>query len=92
MPRTATCVRKGNTTIRTEGGRTIVTLYATDVVIIDRNAGTVVYNTGGYRTPTTVDRMRGAAVQFSLPRPPSLAEWRKMSAQSVTLKLEGSTK
>lgn len=73
-------IRSGHTTIkRTMDGRYVVTLYATDIAtVFPGPMGWVVrYDTGGYKTPTTSRRMVEVAHHWSLPAPPSLAEWRK---------------
>ena len=83
MPRRSATLRPYHTVVRVEGEWTIVRLYTTDIVKF--RADRVIYYTGGYETPTTARRMEEAARQFHLPPPPSLAEWRRMGADTVTI-------
>jgi hypothetical protein len=53
-----------NTSIRTESGWTIVRYHLTDIVRF--NATTIILNSGGWITTTTVRKMNQAAQQFSL--------------------------
>jgi hypothetical protein len=59
-------IRRNNTAIREEGGKLIVRLYRTDIVTVDRAAGLVTFNTGGYDTPTTIRRMNEVAHHSNL--------------------------
>jgi hypothetical protein len=52
------------TSIRAEGGRTIVRYHNTDVVSFDSSL--IDLNTGGWKTATTKLRMNQAAAQFAL--------------------------
>lgn len=84
MPRCSATVRPYNTTVGTlDDGTMYVQLYRT--IIATWGETTVTYRTGGWTTTTTVRRMEEAARQFGLPMPPSLAEWRRMKEDSITI-------
>lgn len=58
-------MKKNNTRVTTDAdGNKVVTLYRTPVVTFNEN--TIILNTGGFRTPTTKDRMNQAAIDFRL--------------------------
>lgn len=57
-------VKTGNTKIRNENGKTIVKLYATDIVTFDDKE--IYLNTGGYMTSTTKDRMNSTSKKYGL--------------------------
>ncbi len=83
----------GNTKVVDLGTLLRVYLYDTCIVTVHRRAlkdGTpphVTYCTGGFDTPTTIRRMQQAAIEYRLPSPPSLADWRKMSVDEITIPL-----
>lgn len=59
-------IGKKKTTVRTENGKTTVTLYSTAVLIHDPAAKTATLNSGGYETNTTKTRINQASNQFGL--------------------------
>jgi len=60
-------IKTGNTTVRFQDGRTIVSLYATDIVDIDTSDNTITLNTGGWNTVTTKERMNAVLSAFDSP-------------------------
>lgn len=57
-------IGKGNTTIKTENGKTTVRYHATDVVTFDKRR--IILNSGGWYTKSTKDRLNQTAAQFAL--------------------------
>ena len=60
-------IKTGNTTVRFQDGRTIVSLYATDIVDIGTSDNTITLNTGGWNTVTTKERMNAVLSAFDSP-------------------------
>lgn len=63
MPQIAT-IGKGNTTVKTVNGFTIVTFHSTNVVVFDDK--TITLDTGGWFSVTTKTRMTQTSNQFDL--------------------------
>ena len=59
-----TRLSKGNTTVKTVKGKTVITFYSTDIVKFDSKSITL--NSGGYQTATTKTRINQASNQFDL--------------------------
>ena len=56
--------KKGNTSVATVNGLTVVRLYSTDVVMFNKDR--IILNTGGHFTATTKQRMNQASREFDL--------------------------
>lgn len=50
-------IRPYNTTVTIRDGKTVCTLYQTDIAVYDPATNSVTLDTGGYDTPTTIRRM-----------------------------------
>ena len=56
--------RKGNTKVENDDHYLIVTLYNTNVLVIDKKNATIKLNSGGWRTVTTKQRINQASEDY----------------------------
>ena len=56
--------RKGNTQVHNDDKYLIVTLYRTNVFVLNKKAGTIALSSGGWRTVTTKQRINQAADEY----------------------------
>lgn len=64
MPSHSNTIRPYNTTVTEHNGVIRVKFYDTVIAMIDTKTCTAVFNSGGYHTPTTVDRLNSTWQQY----------------------------